>query len=66
VWIALPVHKVLKFSSSAIMLCIYNVLDFIFFFAIDDQRWSCKWRAILLRLLIWKEEIRVKHIVNFH
>jgi len=27
---------------------------------------ACIWHAILLHLLIWKEEIRVKHVVDLH
>jgi len=59
-------HKVLKFSSSAMSPCIQNVLDFILFFTINDRRWSCKRCAILLHLLIRKKKIHVKHIVNFY
>ena len=66
VWIALPVHEVLQLTSSPLTSGVENGLDLVFFLAINDWRRVCKGHAISLRLLIWKEEVHVEDVVDFH
>src|SRR5712691_2297360 len=65
-WVALPMHEVLQLTSSTMSPGIQDGLDLVLLFTIDDRRWACEGRAICLRLLIWKEEVDVKDIVDFH
>src|SRR5712691_6401239 len=64
--ITLPMHEVLQLTSSPVSPGIQDGLDLVLLFTIDDRRWACEGRAICLRLLIWKEEVDVKNIVNLH
>src|SRR5712691_7301277 len=64
--IAFPMHEVLQLMSSPVSPGIQDGFDLIFLFTIDDRRWACERCAICLRLLIWKEEIDVKDIMDLH
>ncbi len=64
--VALPVHEVLQLTSSSMSPGIQDGLDLVLLFTIDDRRRACEGRAICLRLLIWKEEVDVKDIVDLH
>src|SRR5260221_8769226 len=64
--VTLPMHEVLQLTSSPMSPGIQDGLDLVLLFTIDDRRWACEGRAICLRLLIWKEEIDVKDIVDLH
>src|SRR5712691_8866185 len=64
--VALPVHEVLQLTSSPSSPGIQDGLDLVLLFTIDDWRRACEGRAICLRLLIWKEEVNVKDIVDLH
>src|SRR5712691_713031 len=59
-------HEVLQLTSSPMSPGIQDSLDLVFLFTIDDRRGACIGRAICLRLLIRKEEIDVKDIVDLH
>src|SRR5712691_667789 len=65
-WVAFPMHKVLQLTSSPMSSGIQDGLDLVLLFTIDDRRWACEGRAVCLRLLIWKEEVDVKDIVDLH
>src|SRR5712691_10275988 len=65
-WVALPMHEVLQLTSSTMSPGIQDGLDLVLLFTIDDRRWACEGRAICLHLLIWKEEVDVKDIVDLH
>src|SRR5712691_11367819 len=65
-WVALPMHEVLQLTSSPMSPGIQDGLNLVLFFTIDDRRWACEGCAVCLRLLIWKEEIDVKDIVDLH
>ena len=64
--VALPVHEVLQLTSSPMSPGVQDGFNFVLFFAIDDRRGACKRGAIRFRLLIRKEEIDVKDIVDLH
>src|SRR5260221_9513714 len=64
--VAFPVHEVLQLTSSSMSPGVQDGLDLVLLFAIDDRRRACERHAICLRLLIWKEEIDVKDIVDLH
>src|SRR5260221_2898204 len=64
--VALPVHEVLQLTSSPMPSGVQDGLDLVLLFTIDDRRWACEGCAICLRLLIWKEEVDVKDIVDLH
>jgi len=66
VWIALPVHEVLQLTSSPLAPGVEDCFDLIFFLVIDDRRGACEGRAVCLRLLIWKEEVSMEHVVDLH
>src|SRR5260221_356276 len=64
--VAFPMHEVLQLTSSPMSSGVQDGLDLVLLFTIDDQRWACEGCAVYLRLLIWKEEVDVKDIVDLH
>src|SRR5260221_5850211 len=64
--VAFPVHEVLQLTSSSMSPGVQDGLDLVLLFTIDDRRRACEGRAICLRLLIGKEEVDVKDIVDLH
>src|SRR5712691_2852114 len=65
-WVALPMHEVLQLTSSPVSPGIQDGFDLVLLFTIDDRRWACERRAVCLHLLIWKEKVDVKDIVDLH
>ena len=66
VQVALPMHEVLQLMSLPMSSGIQNSFDLVFLFTIDDRRGVCIGHAICFRLLIRKEEVDVKDIVDLH
>jgi len=60
-------HEVLEFVSASFLSRPDDQFDFIFLLSLIDHWWrSCKRCAIGFHLLIWKEEVDVKDIVDPH
>ena len=62
-----PMHEVLELVSMSFPSRLDDRFDFIFLLSVIDHWWGlCKGHAIGFCLLIWKEEVDVKDIVNPH
>ena len=62
VWIAFPFNQILKSPSSAEQPRVQNLLDCVFFFAVDQfWRWALIVGAMHYGLAIGGEKIDVKH-----
>ena len=65
--VSFPMHKVLEFASTSFPSRPDDRFDFIFLLSMIDHWWgSCKRHVIGFHLLIWKEKVDLKDIVDPH